>query len=343
MVVILIFTIFFYVFLNSFFIEKVLINNADYYKINNKYKNALIIYTPLYYYYKVNHFSDKNLNNYWQIIYKITLCYYAQNDIKKADNVLFHANTEIQNQYGMYSKYTAEFIRKYLLEYLLLTNRTELAQQEFNNLLTIYKKIGYSNNIMYDLTRLSGDIYYQGGKYDEAIAMYEKAYNTIPFQKNVDYEIFAKTVNRICEYEIKKGNTYQALEIYSDSIEILKNISNKKQELTADMLIKFASLNAQNETSIDLAITAYKDAINIINTLPATNYLRQNLTVYKTELQKLQILSNKNNQTQETNKPAITTANNQFPETNKPSATSANNQFTGINKPAPVPVRNKFP
>lgn len=269
-----------YLFVNSFVVERVIIGKANIDEINHNYKSAISFYDVALTYYKINHFSQDNKEIYFMLPYKISTCYLAINNKKASVESMLEGITSIQDQYGIFSKETGFFIRKYLIEYYLENNKCDLAKQEFDNLLTIYKTIGYDNSEMADAIRLSGDLYYQQKQYDRAMDFYENAYNTLSSQSNIDYAVFERVVTRICTYEVAKGKVDKAIDVYNSSINILKNSNNKKPELTAEMLLDLGDLYKKDDKSIKNAITSYEQAIEIIKKLPRSTYLRQNISKY---------------------------------------------------------------
>lgn len=285
-------TILSYMFINSIVFEKVIFNNANNSQVNNKCNKALMLYNVAYFYYGINHFSKTNKDIYFEIPYKMSLCYLKKGDQKNSSVIMLDITNKLQQQYGIYSSELAEFIRKYLAEYYLETNNIPLAQLEFNNLLIIYKKIGYDNNITADLIRLNGDIYYQQKDYDNANICYEKAYSLISAEKDIDYEVFSKIVDRICDYEVEKSNSEEAINIYKSSINVLKNAGTKQPELIAGMLMRQGDLYAQNDQQLKEAINCYKEATGIIKKLPKKTFLRQNIITYLTTLKDLYNRSN---------------------------------------------------
>lgn len=269
-----------YFFVNSFVFERVIIGKANIDEMNRNYKSAIAFYDVALTYYKVNHISQRNKELYFMLPYKISNCYLELNDKKNSVESMLEGITAIQGQYGIFSKETSYFMRKYLIEYYLENNKNNLAKQEFANLLTIYKQIGYSNAEMADAIRLSGDLYYQQKQYDTAMEFYERAYNAISAQSIIDYNVFERVVTRICDYEVSKGQTDKAIDIYKSSINILKNSNNDKPELTAEMLIDLGDLYKKDDKSTKDAISCYEEAIEIIKKLPKSTYLRQNITKY---------------------------------------------------------------
>lgn len=276
-----------YLFLNNVFFERIILPEANTQQINREYKSAINLYNLAYVYYKINHFSEKNKEIYFEIPYEKAVCYLNQNNKKESAASMLEAITSIQKEYGIFSRETAYFIRKYLIDYYLKNDNVMLAKQEFNNLITIYKKVGYTNSIMSDLICLSGDIYYQQRKYAIAMEFYEKAYSIISTQRNIDYEVFAKVVNRICTYEIQKNNTGEAIEIYKKSVEILKTSGKAQNDLTAVMLMDLGNLYTSGDKNTKSAILCYEEAIQLIKKLPKTSYLRQNIKTYYLILKEL--------------------------------------------------------
>lgn len=283
-----------YSFINSFVFEKIIFKEAESQQAHAKYDSAITLYNIAYLYYSVDHHSDNNKELYFEIPYQISLCYLAEKNKSKSVEIMLKALTSIQTQYGIFSRENAYFVRKYLIQYYLENNRITLAQREFNNLLLIYKNIGYNGNEMSDIIRISGDIYYQKKQYDTAINFYEQAYKALIAQQDIDYEVFSKIVYRICDYEVVNGRTDAAIDMYKSSIQILENTGKHEDELTAKMLLKLAQLEAsQGNVQVTSAITAYEQAIDIIKKLPKTSYLRQNIVSY---YQALKTLYNQANQ-----------------------------------------------
>lgn len=281
--------ILFYMFVNSILVERLLIGKAHSDEINNRYSSAISLYNIAYFYYYCNHYSEDNKKIYLEIPYRISMCYLKAGNREKSVESMLLGITAIQKQYGIMSKETGYFIRKYLIEYYLDNNKNVLARQEFSNLLVIYRTVGYNDNEMSDIIRLSGDLYYQQHQYDTAMGYYEKAYKEISKQNQIDYEVFSKIVNRICAYEIENQRVDNAVNIYNSSIEILKSSGRKQSELTATMLLKVASLYDKSEDNAvsKNAIPYYEEAIAIIRTLPNTAFLKQNLKEYLLTLKDL--------------------------------------------------------
>lgn len=270
-----------YSFLNSFIFKKIIYKEAESMQAHAKYDSAINLYNVAYVYYGLNHFSDDNKELYFGIPYQISLCYLAQKNKPASVETMLKALTGIQTQYGMFSRENSYFIRKYLIAYYLENNRVTLAKREFNNLLIIFKNIGYSGNEMSDIIRISGDIYYQQKRYDTAINFYEQAYKALVAQQDIDYDVFSKLVDRICDYDVINGRQDAAIDMYKSSIQILKNTGKHEDELTAKMLLKLAGLyTSMGNNQITGAINCYEEAIDIIKKLPKTSYMRQNITQY---------------------------------------------------------------
>ncbi len=269
-----------YVLINSFVFGFFVIGKANDYQINKDYRNAITFYNAAYKYYGFNHLSEENKEIYMELPYQMAVCYLKNNDKKESVRIMLLGITSIQKQYGIFSPETAYFMRKYLIEYYLNNNNISLARQEFNNLLTIYKHIGYNNSEMASLVYLGGDLYYQQKKYEQAIIYYEKAYKIISGLSNIDYEVFSKIVNRICDYEIQNKKTDKAISIYTSSIQTLKTAIKPEPELTAAMLISLGNIYRNEDYNIKNAIKCYEEAIEIIKKLPKTTYLKQNINKY---------------------------------------------------------------
>lgn len=283
-----------YLFLNSFFFGQFIIGKANFDEAHKKYPSAIGFYTTAYLYYKINHFSEDNKISYFGLPYKIAICYLKENNKAKSVWSMVEGMNSIQKQYGSYSKENAYFIRKYLIEYYLNNDKPIFAKQEFKNLLLIYKKVGYTDNEMADLIRLSADLNYQQKKYVTAISLYEQAYKASQNKQDIDYNIFSRIVNRICAYKIKIGEAKIALSLYKDSINTLKASGPKQDELTAQMLMTVGDYYSKDDKTTKEAILSYEDAVQVIKKLPNTNYLKQNLNEY---LLTLKALYEKDNQT----------------------------------------------
>ena len=289
----LMFAVIFYLFLNLFVFNRVILAKANS-EVNNKnYKSAITYYNIAYFYYSLNHFSDENKEHYIEIPYKKALCFLYLNDKKESTKSMLEGLTLLQVQYGIFSKETAGFIRKYLIPYYLLNNKYKLAVNEFNNLIIIYKNIGYSANDTSDVICLSGDLYYEQKKYDEAMTLYRKAYNNLLKEKNIDFEVFSKIVTRMADYEAENKRVDKAIEIYQEAIGILTAAGKNQNEYKAEILIQLGDLYYEDDKSIKNATECYAQATNIIKTLPLSNELRQNITKY---LLILEELYDKNNQ-----------------------------------------------
>lgn len=266
-----------YFLVNNFLFEDFIVSQARFDQVTYKYDNAINLYKIANVYYKINHFSPENKEIYFEIPYRLSMCYLAKNDKKKSVASMLDGLTAIQVQYGIFSRETAYFTRKYLIEYYLANNQTRLARKEFNNLLIIYKTIGYNYNEMSDMIRIDGDLNYQKKDYDTAMVFYEKAYDSISTQTEIDYNVYAKVINRICDYKIQKGDAKGAVNIYNGAIGVLKTSGGDQTELTASMLMKLGDLYHQIK-SLQLAISSYEEAIAMIKKLPTKTFLKQNLS-----------------------------------------------------------------
>lgn len=229
-----------------------------------------------------------------KIPYKKAICYIKENKKKEAIKTMVTFLGATQQENGVFSRETADFTRQYLIGFYFYNNNYSLAYKEFNNLITIYRIIGYSNNEMADVLRICADIYYQQKNYDKALDLYEKAYNLISDEKYKDYIIFAKIVNRIAAFEIENNDAGNAIELYKSSIELLQSSGKQQNELTAEMLVNLGAIYDKDEKTTDKAITCYEDAIEIIKTLPATSELKQNIRTYLMTLKGLYDLDTKN-------------------------------------------------
>lgn len=289
-VLIAIFLILFYAFINNYLMEKIIVGSADTYRVESKCENAIKLYDVAYFYYKLNHYTKENQQIYFDIPYKKAVCYLAENKRKESINSMIQGLTVIQEQCGIFSPQTAYFIRKYLVDYYISNNNVRLAKRAYDNLIVIYKNIGCSDSEMSDMIRLAGDIYYEQKKYPEAISLYEQAYDLIAVQNDIDYDVFSRIVNRICDYKLQNGQKEDAIKIYKSSIALLDSSRSVKPELAADMLIKLGDIYG-NENSLE-AMNAYERAVYIVKSLPKSSPLRQNLLKYLTTLKELYVANN---------------------------------------------------
>lgn len=276
-----------YLFVDIIVFRAIIIGKADNYEINHKTKEAISFYNIAYPYYKFNHISEENKNIYFELPYKLSMCYLEVNNKKDSVKSMLDGLTSIQTQYGFFSQENSLFMRKYLIKYFLMNKKPDIGRAEFSNLITIYKKIGYRENIIPDLIRLKGDLYYEQGNYDKAMELYELAYNKLIAQQNADYEVLANIVNKLCTYEIKNNNKDNAIDTYSKAIQTLKYSGQKQTPFTAEMLINLGDLYAQDDNATKPAIKCYEEAIEIIKKLPRSNYLRENIKTYLITLQGL--------------------------------------------------------
>lgn len=287
-------TILLYSFINYFIIEKIVLNKANFDEVHKEYDSAITYYNIAYFYYSLNHFSKGNKEIFMRIPYKKAICYIKENKKPEAVKAMITFLGAIQQDSGVFSRETADFTRQYLIGFYFYNNNYSLAYREFNNLIAIYRVIGYNSNEMADTLRICADIYYKQKNYDKAIDLYEKAYNLISDEKNKDYVIFAKIVNRIASFEVENAAAANAIELYKASIEILQSSGKQQNELTAEMLVNLAAIYDGDEKSTDASITCYEQAIAIIKTLPATSELKQNIRTYLTTLKGLYDLDTKN-------------------------------------------------
>lgn len=284
--------VFAYLFINFFIFDTVIMNLASSYDASKNCKSAMGYYNFAYFYYGLMHYSKENKEIYLEIPYKKAMCYLRDNDRKNSVGSMVVGLNAIQNQYGVYSRENAYFGRKYLFDYYLQNNNYPLAVKEFENLMAIYRVIGYHSGDTADMIRLRGDLYYQQKRYDEAMELYRKAYNTLSQEQTIDYQVFSKIVDRMATYELQGENYDLAINIYTNSINILKNSSEKQPKLTAEMLINLGDLYVKKENTKS-AIKCYEEAIALVKTLPKRDSMRQNLKDYLSELK---TLYEKNNQ-----------------------------------------------
>jgi len=281
-----------YMFFNFFFFEHFIISKANQDEAKQHYKSAITYYKIAGLYYKYNHSSNLNKKIFMEISYKIAICELKNNNKEGANKSLRQDLTKIQNKYGIYSKETASFIRQYLIPFYFIDKNLTFVQQEFDNALNIYSKIGYDKNTMADLIRIGGDLYYEKKQYPTAIVLYENAYKTIYKQPQMDYEVFAKIVNRICEYQVQNNNSDTAINLYKNSIETLKNAKPKQNEAIAGMLINLGDLYSKDDSTTLSAINCYEEAIGIIKKLSQYSELKQNINTYLLTLKDLYTKSN---------------------------------------------------
>ena len=231
---IMLFVLFAFV-LNYVVSDRLIFNQANNDMLSGKYESAANLYNLSYAYYSLIHFTPANKEIYFAIPYKRAICYLKNHEPQKSIDSMSSGLTSIQHQYGVFSTENAEFTRKYLIEYYIDNHKLGLAENEFKNLVKIYKQIGYSQSEMTDMIRLSGDLYYTEGKHDVAIKLYKQAYKAISQEKDIDYEIYAKIVTRIAKYEIQNHDSGNALLIYKDAVTLLRNSGKKQNEITANI------------------------------------------------------------------------------------------------------------
>lgn len=287
----------FYAFLNNYIFEKIILGNANNYKAEAKYEEAIKFYDIAYFYYGINHYSKNNRQLYFDIPYKKAMCYLAENKKTESIESMLQGLTAIQEDCGVFSPETAYFLRKYLIDYYLANHNVRLAKRAYENLVLICKNIGCNDNEMSDMIRLAGDIYYEQKKYPEAISLYEQAYSLISIQNNIDFDVFSRVVERICDYKVENEQKGDAINIYKSSINLMENSSGVSDELKADMLIRLGNVYGSDD-SLD-SMKAYEKAVGIIKNLPKTSTLRQNFLKYLTILKDLYTTNNQYTKAQE--------------------------------------------
>lgn len=290
--VILMITILSYFVINNIFFTKIILGKANYEEIKQNYPKAITFYSIAYKYYGLNHFSENNKHIYFEIPYKISLCYLQEKNKQDSIKSLFEGLKNIQKEYGVYSKENAYFSRMYLIDFYLINNRYNLACKEFTNMIKIYRKVGYGNLEVADTIRIKGDLAYQQKNYDLAIDFYKKAINNFLFINKIDYTIYSRTIDRICNYYIENNNPQEAIKTYASAIDFVKKSNKNEKELRAQMLIKLANLYSLNDKTVKSAILCYEDALLIIDKLPSTTYSKQNINVYLQSLKNLYDLNN---------------------------------------------------
>jgi len=101
-----------YLFMNFFVFERVIIGRANYFEANNKYEQAIELYNFAYAYYDINHFTKTNRDIYFEIPYRVSMCYLKAGKKEKSIESMVDGMTLIQRQYGVMSLENAYFIRK---------------------------------------------------------------------------------------------------------------------------------------------------------------------------------------------------------------------------------------
>ncbi|MDD3435978.1 MAG: hypothetical protein PHC64_02385 [Candidatus Gastranaerophilales bacterium] len=276
-----------YFFINYVLLQSFILPKANYDKATKNYESAIVLYNFAYSYYSFDHFSNSNRKIFFSLPYKIAMCYIPQHQQDESVKSMLKGLTSVQKQYGYYSRENAYFIRKYLIKYFLTINNLHLAQQEFNILFNIYKTIGHNKSDLSEMLLLSGNLASQQKKYNQAIDYYERAYNNIIAQDDMDYEVFAEIIDRICDYQVKNNQTDQAIDLYDQSIDFLKSSSTDHTDLLAEMLISLGDLYAQDDKKTKEAIACYEEGIDYIKKLPKSSTLRQNITMYLLALKDL--------------------------------------------------------
>lgn len=284
--------VFFFIFLNHYIVGEFLIGKANKAEINEKYDHAINLYNIAYSYYKVNHYGPENQGNYYELPYQIAFCYLQKAENNKANDIMLKASQKIEKEYGVFSKENAEFSRKYLMEFYLISDNYNAANNEFNTLLNIYQKIGYNENEHADMFRIKGDLYVLESDSDNAILFYNKAYEIMLKQKFRDYRIYSKIIQKICDYEVANKDLTDAIDLYKTLIDDMKNTNERQADLIAENSIRLGDIyNSLDE--LRNAISCYEEATRIIKTLPKNSHLQQN---FKTYLLTLRDLYNRNGQ-----------------------------------------------
>lgn len=266
-------------FIDAFVFGEIIVNQAYNDFTSKKCDNAINLYDVAYKYYTVANFSADDKEMFMEIPYNKAICYIHEHKKEKAIQSMLNGLVAIQSKYGVFSRENATFIRKYLIAFYLDNGQTKLAETEFNNLMTIYKNIGYDNYEMADMIRISGDLFYAQKNYDVAIQFYTKAYNIISKQHQIDYDIFKNIVERIATYEAANKRNTVAMNIYESSIQTILANGKEGYESAALLLINQAKLYEQlGETKP--AVAAYEKAIDLIVKLPSTNYLKRDIKEY---------------------------------------------------------------
>src|SRR5574344_2019229 len=122
-------------FINAFVFERIIVPFANSNLISGNYKVAIQYYDIAQVYYKFFHFTGVNKDIYFEIPYFKAKCFIYTKDKEKAIQSMLGGMTEIQNQYGIFSKESAFFIRKYLIDFYLENHNVRLALSEYDNLL----------------------------------------------------------------------------------------------------------------------------------------------------------------------------------------------------------------
>lgn len=276
-----------YFFLNEILFGRFILDRAHYEQVNKNYSSAIDLYNIDYVYYSINRYSKENREKSFEISYNIAACYAKQGDREKSVKTVLDTLTTIQQTYGFFSWESAHYIRKYLTKFYFETGNYSLAYKEFNNLLLIYKKIGYNNSEMADLMTLCAELYSHQGDPDKASSLYKRAYKTISIQRDMDYTIFSEIVNKIANFDVQNKKTKDAIALYKKSIPVLKKSGEEQNELTAQMLLQLGDLYKQDSKTTKDAIKCYEEAIAIIEKLPSSAISKMNLGEYLTTLKGL--------------------------------------------------------
>lgn len=276
-----------YAFLNGIVINKFILGKAYSEQIKKNYSSAISYYNLAYSYFKIDHYSKENQKMYFEIPYRIALCYLAKNDKQNAIKTMLDEVVTVQGDYGLFSRDSAFFVRKYLIDFYLINNCIGLANREFNNLLFIYKSIGYDDSSLADVDRLLGDLYYQQKDYDNAMISYQKAFESYSKLISIDYEIYVRMVSRMGDYFNKQKQTDLSVKLYQKALELISSTGGENTEYNADLLLKLGDIYIQQDNKVKDAIKCYEQAISIIKGLWGATYNKQNLIQYLTTLKGL--------------------------------------------------------
>jgi len=260
--------------------DKIILGKARYDEVNKRFNGAVAFYNVSRLYYQMNHFTSENQELYFEVLYRNSLCYIEKGDKEEAVKIMLNGLTSIHNEYGVLSKESAYFSRKYLIDFYLYNDCYSLAFREYQNLLAIFKTIGYNANEMSDIIRLRGDLYYQHKDYDKAASLYKRAYAKISKQNDIDYDVYAKIITRIADYDIATKSTGEAIELYKTSLDKFVASGKKQEALTAQLALNLGDIYAKDSSTTKQAITCYEKALKIIKSLPNSAFLKQNITTY---------------------------------------------------------------
>lgn len=276
-----------YLFVNNFVVDKIIIGKANYEEIKDHHTKAIGLYNIAYGYYKFNHYTEDNKTNYFELPYKMALCNLEANKKSEAAKNMLKGIKAVQGEYGVFSQEYAYFIRKYLIDYYLVNENYNAAAREYQNLLIIYKKTGYTNSDTVDMLRLKGDLAYAQGENEIAMGLYKQALQSLPNMRDIDYKIYFRILTRMCNYDVENKNGLDAIIRYQKAISFLKKSGKKQRELTAQCYLQLGEVYMHQEKAIKSSILCYEDAIKIIETLPSTTFSKQHINEYLTTLKGL--------------------------------------------------------